>query len=64
MSGTRTSENMAVHSLCALDARFVESRVRCRLAKACWRISRQGLRHWWARVLRMGDQYAVHAEEC
>jgi hypothetical protein len=29
--------------------------------KALERISRQGFRHWWARVLRIGDQYAVHA---
>jgi hypothetical protein len=39
----------------------LERRVRWREAKACWRRERQGFRHWCARVLRIGDQYAVHA---
>jgi hypothetical protein len=61
MRGTRTSLKIAVHSLWSGEARSLERRVRWREAKACWRRERQGFRHWWARVLRIGDQYAVHA---
>jgi hypothetical protein len=56
MSGKRTSLNIATHSLWSGDASLSDRRVRWREEKACWRISRQGLRHWCVRVLRMGDQ--------
>jgi hypothetical protein len=64
MRGIRTEENIVVHSLWSGDARSDERRVRWIDAKALERISRQGFVHWWARVFRIGDQYAVHAVWC
>ena len=61
MRGKRTSPKMAVHSWWSAEASSGERREFCRQAKAWWRISRQGLRHWERRASKMGDQYASHA---
>lgn len=61
MRGKRTSPKMAVHSWWSAEASSGERREFWRQAKAWWRISRQGLRHWERRASKMGDQYASHA---
>ena len=61
MRGKRTSPKMAVHSWWSADASSGERREFWRQAKAWWRISRQGLRHWERRASKIGDQYANHA---
>jgi hypothetical protein len=56
MRGMRTEEKMVVHSLWSGLASEVDRSVRWIEEKALARISRHGLRHWCARVLRRGVQ--------
>lgn len=59
--GKSTSPNIAVHSWWSAHASSGERRERCKDEKAWCRISRQGLTHWVASALNIGDQYAIQA---